>query len=239
MDERCRRTHANLLAGTCPWCGQPIIKGQLPVPTMASASTGAVLPPSAISLKDLVTRAGPLDVKTVAQHIEEVARQLEEFHSSAVLRLHVSPNCIFVDETGIARLVVMPIFPPVVPDESSFFSSFFTEMERAGLGIVDYLAPEAALQSHLIDARSDIYSLGCTMYFLLTGRPPFSEGSISERLLKHQTATPDKIQGLRPDVPLALISICETMMAKKPSERFQTAKEVGDALAAWRAENGA
>jgi serine/threonine protein kinase len=77
------------------------------------------------------------------------------------------------------------------------------------------------------------------MYFLLAGRPPFPEGSISERLLKHQTATPDKIQSLRPDVPVALASICETMMAKKPSERFQTAKQVGDAIAAWRTENEA
>jgi serine/threonine protein kinase len=238
MDECCRRTHAKLLAGTCPWCGQPIIKGQSPAKTMPWPSMRAAPPPSCISLKELVARTGPLDIKTTAHHIEEVARQLEELHSSVELCLRVSPDQIFVDETGIAILVVMPIFPPVVPDESSFSSSFFAEAEKASLGIVDFLAPEVARQSHSNDVRSDIYSLGCTMYFLLTGRAPFPNGSIAERLLQHQTATPDTIQSLRPDAPTALVSICETMMAKKPSERFQTAKEIGDTIAAWRTENG-
>ena len=233
MDERCQRTHAKLLAGTCPWCGQPIIKGKPPAMTTTSAPTIAVPPPSGISLKELVTRDGPMDAKTAARHIEEVARQLEEIHSSGTLHRDIRPEHIFLDETGIARLAASPI-SSLVEDTSSIL----TEANEARvLSAADFLAPEAALQSHSIDARADIYSLGCTMYFLLTGRPPFPEGSISERLLKHQTATPDKIQSLRPDVPVALISICETMMAKKPSERFQTAKEVADTIVAWRAEN--
>jgi eukaryotic-like serine/threonine-protein kinase len=231
MDERCQRTHAKLLAGTCPWCGQPIIKGQSPATTI---STLVLRPPSGISLKELITRDGPLGAKTAAQHIEEVARQLGEIHSSGELHRDVRPDHIFVDETGIARLAASPIS---FLGEAAASSSLTIANEAAVLGIADFLAPEAALNSHPNDARSDIYSLGCTMYFLLTGRPPFQEGSISERLLKHQTATPDKIQSLRPDVSVALASICETMMAKKPSARFQTAKEVGDTLAAWRAEN--
>jgi len=236
MDERCKRTHAKLLAGTCPWCGQPIIKGQSPTTTTTSASTVAVPPPSGISLKELVTRNCPLGAKTAAQHIEEVARQLGEIHSSGELHRDVRPEHIFVDETGIARLAASPIS---FLDEAVASSLLTNANEAAVLGNSDFLAPEAALQSHSCDARSDIYSLGCAMYFLLTGRPPFPEGSISERLLKHQTATPDKIQSLSPDVPVALASICETMMAKKPSERFQTAKEVADTIAAWRTQDDA
>jgi serine/threonine protein kinase len=232
MDERCQRTHAKLLAGTCPWCGQPIIKCQPPATTI---STLVLRPPLGISLMELVTRNGPLDVRTAAQHIEEVARQLGEIHSSGELHRDVRPDHIFVDETGIARLAASPM--SFLGEAAS--SSLTIANEAAVLGCADYLAPEAALQSHLTDARSDIYSLGCTMYFLLTGRPPFPIGSISERLLQHQTATPDTIQSVRPDVPPALASICETMMAKKCSKRFQTAKEVGDIIAAWRAENGA
>ena len=235
MDERCRRTHAKLLAGTCPWCGQPIIKGQSPATRATYGPTIAVPPPLSISLKELVTRDGPLDLKTAAQRIEEVAKQLEEIHSSGELYRDVRPEHIFVNETGTARLALLQI-SSVDEDETSWDS---VEAEAAVLGCADFLAPEAAFQSHSIDARSDIYSLGCTMYFLLTGRPPFPIGSISERLLRHQTATPDAIQSLRPDAPLALISICEKMMAKKRSERFQTAKEIGNIIAAWRTENEA
>jgi serine/threonine protein kinase len=239
MDGRCQRTHAKLLAGTCLWCGQPIIKGRSPAMATASALTLVLPPPSGISLKELVTRDGPLDTKAVAQVIEAVARQLEEIHVSGKLHRDVLPDHIFVDGAEIATLAAGPV--SFLDDVGA--SSFLTiANEAAVLGSADFLAPEVALQSNLVDARSDIYSLGCTMYFLLTGRPPFPEGSISERLLKHQTATlafpHSMIQCLRPDVPVALISICEMMMAKKPSERFQTAKEVGDTLASWRAENG-
>jgi serine/threonine protein kinase len=229
MDKLCRRTHANLLAGTCPWCGQPIIKGQSSAMTSASAPNMVFPPSPGVSLKDLVTRNGPLDAKTTALHIEAVARQLEEIHRSGALHKDVRPEHIFVDAAGKAILTVSPI--------SSFdeYAILSAEAEAAVLGIADFLAPEQVLSSRSIDARADIYSLGCTMYFLLTGRPPFPEGSVSERLLKHQTATPVSIQSLRPDVPLALVSICETMMAKKPSARFQTAKEVADAIAAWHA----
>jgi serine/threonine-protein kinase len=174
-------------------------------------------------LKELVTRDGPLDVKTAAHHIEEVARQLGEIHSSGELHRDVRPDHIFVDETGIARLAASPIS---FLDEAAASSSLTIANEAAVLGIADFLAPEAAWQSPPTDARSDIYSLGCTMYFLLTGRPPFPEGSISERLLKHQMATPVAIQSLRPDVPLALISICETMMARSPASDFKQRKKL-------------
>jgi serine/threonine protein kinase len=110
--------------------------------------------------------------------------------------------------------------------------------EENVLGTADYLAPEQALNSHEADHRSDIYSLGCTLYFLITGGPPFPEGSISERLLKHQTAKPEPIFKTRPDAPPSLVDICETMMSKKPDERFQSAGDVAARLKEWLADRG-
>jgi serine/threonine-protein kinase len=102
--------------------------------------------------------------------------------------------------------------------------------------MANYLATEQVLNVDTVDARSDIYSLGCTFYFLLTGHPPFPGGSIAERLLKHQVATASSITEERPNAPLSLVDLCERMMSKKPEQRPQAAAEVSSALNAWLAE---
>ncbi|HAB10522.1 MAG TPA: hypothetical protein DCE47_02395, partial [Planctomycetaceae bacterium] len=94
-------------------------------------------------------------------------------------------------------------------------------------------APEQALDSHQVDARADIYSLGCTMYFLLTGRPPFNEGTLAQRLMWHQTKSPPEISETRADVPEGLAEIVSTMMAKDADNRFQTARDVAEQLTTW------
>ena len=103
------------------------------------------------------------------------------------------------------------------------------------LGTADYLAPEQAIDSHGVDARADIYSLGCSLYFLLTGHPPFPDGTLPQRLMAHQKQPPPSIWKDRPDAPADLVEICLRMMAKQPAERYQSAQEVADALAAWLA----
>src|SRR6185312_3016831 len=82
------------------------------------------------------------------------------------------------------------------------------------LGTADYLAPEQALDSHTVDRRADVYSLGCTLYFLLTGHPPFPEGTPPQRLMKHQKEEPASIFVDRADAPKHLVEICNRMMAK-------------------------
>src|SRR5204862_3474902 len=83
---------------------------------------------------------------------------------------------------------------------------------------------------HNIDGRADLYSLGCTLYFLLTGVPPFPKGSAAERMLKHQTRRPVDIRKRRPGVPDALVHLCSRLMEKQPDKRFATAGEAADAL---------
>jgi serine/threonine-protein kinase len=106
------------------------------------------------------------------------------------------------------------------------------------LGTADYLSPEQAVNSHKVDLRTDIYSLGCTLYYLLTGHPPFPEGSLAQRIAKHQTQMPEDIRKDRPDCPRDLVDICVKMMQKKPDRRYQSMREVADALEAWLVNHG-
>ncbi len=98
------------------------------------------------------------------------------------------------------------------------------------MGTADYIAPEQALDSHNADIRSDIYSLGCVFYFLLTGGAPFPGGTLLEKLLKHRLQEPTAVERLRPDMPPSAAAVLRKMMAKKPEDRYPTPGEVAAAL---------
>lgn len=185
---------------------------------------------SKASLSDLMKSQGPLSFELAAQFTEDVARQLEEYHAANTRHGNVRPEIIALDESGRAKLFASPLSSQV---ESTKIGLTDDEAETV-LGTADYLAPEQALNSHQADCRADIYSLGCTFYFLLTGHPPFPYGCIAERLLKHQRESPESLLSFRSDAPQQLIGICEKMMAKKPRDRFQSATDVAAAIAAWR-----
>ena len=141
-------------------------------------------------------------------------------------------NCL-LDKHEMVKLLDMGL-ARLIDDEASLT----LDNNENVLGTADYLAPEQALNSHKADARADIYSLGCTLYFLLTGHPPFPDGTISERLLKHQVEQAPSIFKDRPDAPSVLVNICNRMMAKRPDERYQTAGEVAERLAEWLGDRG-
>jgi serine/threonine-protein kinase len=98
------------------------------------------------------------------------------------------------------------------------------------IGTVDYISPEQARDSHLVDIRGDLYSLGCTFYYLLAGRPPFPDGTTVEKLLKHQTEQPFPLGVLRPDVPQEVLLVLDRLLAKRPENRYQTPAELVAAL---------
>jgi serine/threonine-protein kinase len=98
------------------------------------------------------------------------------------------------------------------------------------VGTIDYLAPEQAINSRLIDVRADLYSLGCTFYAFLTGRVPFPGGNATEKLLKHRLEEPQRLEDLRPDVPAWVAAVVRKLMAKRPDDRFQSAAAVVAAL---------
>jgi len=185
-------------------------------------------------LHALVVQNGPLDYEEAANYVLQAARGLAHAHEMGLVHRDIKPANLLVDKKKTVKVLDMGL----AKFQESVEPSLTLTHDEHVLGTADYLAPEQALNSHMADARSDIYSLGCTMYFLLTGHPPFNEGSIRERLLKHQLETPPSIYKDRPDASPSLVNICNRMMSKKPENRYQTAEDVSEVLTEWLKERG-
>jgi len=185
-------------------------------------------------LHRLVSQDGPLDPDTAADYIAQAAIGLAHAHEKNLVHRDIKPANLLVDRSGTVKLLDLGLAKLTEDDQSSLTLA----NDENVLGTADYLAPEQALNSHTADHRSDIYSLGCTLYFLLVGRPPFPDGSISERLLKHQVEEPESLLKIRPDLPMSLIEICNKMMSKRPELRYENAEEVAMKLTAWLADRG-
>ncbi|NQT13632.1 MAG: serine/threonine protein kinase [Planctomycetes bacterium] len=177
-------------------------------------------------LQRMVEAKGPLDCERAAGYVRQAAEGLAHAHRRNMIHCDVKPANLLVSEQDVVKILDMGMARLIGRGADSG-----SEKDDRLLGTVDYLAPEQAMESPDLDHRVDVYSLGCTFYFLLTGRPPFPEGTLHERILKHQTQEPKKIAELRADAPEDVVEVCEKMMAKDPGDRFQSAEEVGQALA--------
>jgi hypothetical protein len=118
------------------------------------------------------------------------------------------------------------------PGDPSNSSTFTMGVTQAGviLGTAAYMAPEQARDATKVDARADIYSLGCTLHFLLTGRPPFPGGTLGQKLIRHQFNEPPDVRELRPEVPEQVAAVLRQMLVKDPGKRFASMAEVVAAL---------
>jgi hypothetical protein len=175
------------------------------------------------NLYDYITRHGPLDPEMARQLLIQVSRALDYIHHQGIVHRDIKPaNVLLTEKNGhiIAKLSDLGLARQTREEE------FRLTREGCTVGTVDYMSPEQARNSELADIRSDLYSLGCTFYHMLTGKPPFSEGSLPERLFKHAEAEPANVRSLNPAVPVPLAAIVRRLLAKKPAERYQTPEEL-------------
>ncbi len=184
-------------------------------------------------LQRMVEQDGPLGYERAADYIAQAATGLQHAHEAGVVHRDIKPANCLVDKTGTVKVLDMGL-AKFAEDEQSLSAIHKDNV----VGTADYLAPEQAINSSRVDSRADIYGLGGTLYFLLTGHPPFPEGTLTERLLKHQKEEPRSIYATRPDAPAALVDICRRMMIKKADQRIQTAAEVADQLRQWLVSRG-
>lgn len=177
-------------------------------------------------VKQLKADGKQMDFSTAADIIAQAARGLEHAHSKGVIHRDIKPANLLVDASDTVKLLDMGLALVSAGDDESLTVANNENV----LGTADYLAPEQALNSHKVDHRADIYGLGCTLYFLLTGSPPFSDGTLAQRIAKHQTEMPKSVRELRKDCPGELEGYCVKMIQKDPQYRYQTAKDVAEVL---------
>jgi serine/threonine protein kinase/outer membrane biosynthesis protein TonB len=180
-------------------------------------------------LQQMVESDGPLDVGRAARFTRDAALGLAHAHDRKMIHCDIKPANLIVGNEDVVKILDMGMARLVESDGSS------SDSNENIVGTIDYIAPEQALEAEDLDHRADIYSLGCTLYFLLTSRPPFGDGTLAQRIMKHQTQTPRPISDTRSGVPDELAAVCSKMMAKKPEDRFQNAADVARALETWAA----
>lgn len=184
-------------------------------------------------LQRRVESGGPLPFDLAADYIRQAADGLAHAHAKGMIHCDIKPSNLLVNTQGMVKILDLGVSRWLgqagLPAGSDSDKGPGTEI----VGSVDYMAPEQVTQSQSVDHRADIYSLGCTLFFLLTGRPPFGQGTLSERIAQHQSGQIPDVRQLRPDTPAELAEICQRMMAKDPQDRIQSAAEVAEELALW------
>ena len=172
-----------------------------------------------------------IQIDEAARYILQAARGLDFAHRQGVVHRDIKPANLLLDSSGVVKILDMGIarLEPAVRQGSDETEAQLTE---AGLimGTVDFMSPEQALDFRNADARSDIYSLGCTLFYLIAGKPAYSGKTVVEKIFAHRDIPLPSLRAARDDVPEPLDAIAARMMAKERAARFQTMADVIAAL---------
>jgi len=188
-----------------------------------------------IDLARLVKESGPLPVADACEYIRQAASGLAHAHEKGLIHRDIKPANLLLSTSGsqTKRTGTIKILDMGLARLQATAEQPDKGLTRVGtvVGTPEYLAPEQAMNARTVDGRADLYSLGCTFYCLLTGRPPFRGENLTEFLIQHQTDAPPPVTSLRADVPPGIAAIVHKLLAKRPEGRYQTPTELADALA--------
>jgi serine/threonine-protein kinase len=175
-----------------------------------------------VNLRDMVDRRGPLPLEDALVYTLHVAEALAHSSSRDVVHRDIKPSNVLVTSDGTVKLVDMGLARLHQVESSS------EDLTASGvtLGTFDYISPEQARDPRSADVRSDIYSLGCTLYYMLAGQPPFPEGTALQKLLRHNSDEPPDLRLFRPELAPPVTALMGKMLAKRPSQRQQSADEL-------------
>lgn len=197
-----------------------------------------------------VNEQGTLPIGWACECIRQAALGLQHAHDCGMVHRDIKPTNLLVArdtdgdrpvvkllDLGLARFTSDSGSEDTGPDAPRQVAAGLTQAGQV-LGSPDYMAPEQAADTRCADARSDIFSLGCTLFRLLTGEVPFPGDSVAEKIEARQKGSPRRLSKLRPETPPQLRAIVAKMMARDPDERYQTAVEVADALGPFTGPEG-
>ncbi len=178
------------------------------------------------NVRSLVERNGPLPLADAISYTLQIAEALAHADSRTVVHRDIKPSNVLVTPEGRVKLIDMGLARMRQADPAA------ADLTASGvtLGTFDYISPEQARDPRHADVRSDIYSLGCTLFYMLSGQPPFPEGTVLQKLLQHQGDQPPDIRQFRPELPDESRQVLEKMMAKDPNQPLRHARRIGVGL---------
>jgi serine/threonine-protein kinase len=179
-----------------------------------------------IDLAKLVQQSGPLPIPKACEFVRQAAIGMQHAHEKGLVHRDIKPGNLMVARCGHDQQPIIKIldFGLARFEREITDGTRLTQLGRI-VGTVDYIAPEQAENAQTADIRADIYSLGCSLFYLLTGKPPFTGPDALARIAARLSETPS-VRKIRPEVPVELERVVAKMMARRPAERFQTPAEV-------------
>jgi serine/threonine-protein kinase len=174
--------------------------------------------------------SGPLPVPEAVDYIRQTALGLQHAHEHSLVHRDIKSVNLFLTKLPGQKHPLIKILDWGLASLRSPGGDAQGNGGQGLIGTADYLPPEQARSSQSVDIRGDIYSLGCTLYYLLTGQPPFPDGTVMQKVLAHQQSEPRPVESFRDDVPAGLSAVLKRMLAKNPDDRYQTPCAVTVAL---------